>query len=246
MALPRFGPGRPGYIRKLKKNGQWIHAGEIIAVFFDDLESAKKHSVVEDKNTSPLAFDKKEFNFVRFSESAESLIQEFNLDPSLFANMGLVTKSIVEAVAQEKGLIRKAPTTQWVAKSQYRQEELGLSKIVEIERLLVGNRGGIVSSLTVQLEAEGLLAQLAKISGGPLRSLLTSQAPFGFYLLGHPLKIFGFHHGSVERILAPQFLQLFLSSCVVTFGMGCKTGAIDDEDGRATIFANMVNGCFCR
>lgn len=149
---------RTGYLRLLKKKGQWLRTGEVAAIFFESQKDAQELVLPTETEFAPLK-PSRDFGFVRFSEAAQALIEEFRIDKKIFENRGLVSKEQVLQILKEQGLQQRTETS-WAATGQYRKEEINLAKSIEIEQLTLGHKGPLVSSLTVQLRASTLLQKI--------------------------------------------------------------------------------------
>lgn len=176
-----------GFIQLLKRAGQRVRTGEVYAHLYSSLAEMPETSAVAEKNTSVANQNlSQSFDFVRFSDAALALLQEHNLDQSLFAGMGLVTAGTVNQKVQNLQQ-ENSPLLPKVFTSPYRTQTTFGPKELEIRQLTLGQAGLINSQLTVQFLAEPIFENLRAKGRDQMSLLPIVLFEFAQLLSTHPL-----------------------------------------------------------
>jgi len=260
-----------GYIFNLVKKGEIVSVGESLCSVADSLDEIEGHKKImgkklaknilpdiDDVNTTPLNnsknFDIKlleaAFNTVRFSNRAKTLIEELNLDPNSFANLGLITSKFIlkgssnnnieknitihevnEEIGKKKR-VRSGPITP-------REVHVSVAKREEISQLVIGEAGLINSMLSVTFDSNEMRSKVKHkgILKGSIQSVILYQ---------------------ISQLLPkwPQFTSYFENNEIhfydrvdlglaIDLGMGLKVVRIKDAELESTESIEKLTMDFC-
>ena len=170
-----------GYLRQIAAVGATVAVGAPIA-WLDEVPTAPLDATVRAgaPETVPPPPTVEAAAPAHFSPAARAYLETHQIDPALFAGMGLVSLPLLR-----QRLAELAQPTPPPAPAPLRTLAIPRAKRLEIERLEQGLAGGITSALTVSF------------SSAPLRQLLaTPSAPFGNL------------HGQLLPLILHTFAQL--------------------------------------
>lgn len=143
-----------GYIRYGCSPEQILKVAEPYAFMFDSVEELDAFQ----PQTTSINEDKRNLA-TNFSNAALNYIQEHRLNPEDFQDLGLVNVEKIKAKLQENQRID-------LNKQHFpnaRIETVSFSKLSEIAYLSKNREGGIISSLTVQLESQAIRDYLSEV-----------------------------------------------------------------------------------
>lgn len=157
-----------GFLKLCLSLGTMAKVGSPIAFLIENKETTPKG--VEQCPPANILADSPA-GFARFSNDAKKLLEAERIDPSLFDGLGLVTSQTIRRMKFPK----KVETAHKANSPSLRSEKVGAPKRAEIEALSKGQKGQLISSLTVSLDADRILKSLRKYSafqGQPLPVIL--------------------------------------------------------------------------
>jgi pyruvate/2-oxoglutarate dehydrogenase complex dihydrolipoamide acyltransferase (E2) component len=149
-----------GYLHKKSNVNDTVMVGGCFATIYESLDDIGK-SLSENKEYT-CSDNNHSNNNSKFSNAALKYLQENQLDPSLFIDVGLVTVEKIKAKLEKK-IDSKFKLNQEIFPNAA-IESLSFAKLTEISNLIKSKDNAVTSSLTVQFNSEEIRKSLSELT----------------------------------------------------------------------------------